>query len=62
MKGAVYAGRYGITIPQEMVICATDIKFAKMFADLLSLHLITFLVFLSLVYVGERRGEELVVA
>ena len=34
---------YGITIPQEMVICATDIK---MFADLLSLHLITFLVFL----------------
>ena len=38
-----------ITIPQETAISATDIKFAYKFADLLSLHLITFLVFLSLV-------------
>ena len=43
-----------ITIPQETAICATDIcardiKFAYKFADLLSLHLITFLEFLSLV-------------
>jgi len=43
-----------INIPQETAICATDIKFANKFADLLSLRLITFLVFLCLVYVYAR--------